>query len=112
MFDLSPFGTSLCKGVLQYTAPMKTREEKNWELIQQLLAAEVSGQTPRHVSSTRTLFGIKSSVEEVIDRVVAEDEARLRAERAARRAASDGDSRVSADAVRREADSASETAEG
>ena len=63
------------------TVIMKTREEKRWELIQEVLGAEGRGDAPRVVSSQRTLFGIKSSVEEAIDRIVAEDEAKRAAER-------------------------------
>ena len=52
---------------------MKTPEEKRWELMQQVLLAESRGDEPRAFSSGRTLFGIKSHMEEVIDRVAAED---------------------------------------
>ena len=55
---------------------MKTAEEKRWELMQQVLLAENRGDEPRSFSSGRTLFGIKSHVEEVMERVAAEDEAR------------------------------------
>lgn len=57
-------------------AAMKTPEEKRWELMQQQLLAESSGKGPVRVSSQRTLFGIKSHVEEVIEAVAAEDEER------------------------------------
>ena len=59
---------------------MKTPAEKRFEFIQQVLAADASGK-PIVIRSQKTLFGIKSSVEETIERVVAEDEARHRAER-------------------------------
>ncbi len=52
---------------------MKTREEKRWELMQEVLSAESRGDKPLRVSSQRTLFGIKSHVETVIDAVAAED---------------------------------------
>ena len=52
---------------------MKTPEEKRWELMQQILLAENRGDEPRAYSSGRTLFGIKSHVEEVIERVATED---------------------------------------
>ena len=55
---------------------MKTSEEKRWELLQQVLLAESRGDEPRSYSSGRTLFGIKSHAEEVMERVAAEDEAR------------------------------------
>ena len=57
---------------------MKTPEEKRWELMQQMLLAESRGDEPRAFSSGRTLFGIKSHVEEVIERVAAEDAERCR----------------------------------
>ena len=57
---------------------MKTPEEKRWELLQQVLLAESRGDEPRAYSSGRTLFGIKSHAEEVMERVAAEDEARCR----------------------------------
>ena len=57
---------------------MKTSEEKRWELVQQQLLAESRGDAPTPVVSQRTLFGIKSHVEEVIDRTAAEDSARCK----------------------------------
>ncbi|WP_241155996.1 DNA-deoxyinosine glycosylase [Adlercreutzia sp. ZJ154] len=44
--------------------------------MQQLLLAESSGNMQPRISSTRTLFGIKSHVEEVIEGVVQEENAR------------------------------------
>ena len=67
---------------------MDRQAEKRWELIQELLKADASG-TPRTVSSQRTLFGIKSQVEQTIERIVAEDEAaraQMRADEAAQTA--------------------------
>ena len=58
------------------TGGMKTSEEKRWERMQQQLLAESSGSAPVRLSSQRTLFGIKSHVEEVIEAVVAEDRAK------------------------------------
>lgn len=56
---------------------MKTRAEERWERMQELLAREASGHDgPVRISSQRTLFGIKSHVEEVIECVAAEDEQR------------------------------------
>ena len=53
---------------------MKTRAEERWEQMQQLLAREASGYDgPVKISSQRTLFGIKSRVEEVIEKAAAED---------------------------------------
>lgn len=48
---------------------MKSAEDKRWERLQQVLRSGISGDSPK-IASTRTLFGIKSHVEEVIDRVV------------------------------------------
>lgn len=54
---------------------MKTQAEERWEHLQQLLAREAAGhEGPVKISSQRTLFGIKSHVEEVIEKVAAEDE--------------------------------------
>ena len=53
-------------------------DEKRWKRIQEALAAEAAGKELRPVSSTRTLFGIQSSVEQQIERIVAEDEAARR----------------------------------
>lgn len=56
-------------------------DEKQWKRIQDILAAEASGKQLRPFVSQRTLFGIKSSVEEQIECIVAEDEAARRAAR-------------------------------
>ena len=58
-------------------------DERRWKRIQDLLAAEASGRELRPVVSQRTLFGIPSSVDEAIERIVAEDEAARRAKREA-----------------------------
>lgn len=53
---------------------MKTRAEERWEHMQQLLAREAAGHDgPVKISSQRTLFGIKSHVEQVIEEVANED---------------------------------------
>ena len=65
---------------------MKSREEKNWELMQQVLMAESNGNAPVRLSSQRTLFGIPSHVEEVIERTAAEMDADAIAQRRAKRA--------------------------
>ncbi|WP_251197331.1 hypothetical protein [Anaerotardibacter muris] len=53
---------------------MKTKAEERWEHMQQLLAMEASGhEGPIKIASQRTLFGIKSHVEEVIEKVAEED---------------------------------------
>ena len=56
-------------------------DERRWKRIQDMLAAEASGKTMRPVVSQRTLFGIPSTVEQTIERIVAEDEAERRAKR-------------------------------
>lgn len=60
---------------------MKSDEELRWERMQQVLAAEAQGKPVKPMMSKRTLFGIPSTVDRVIDRAVAEDEAARRAER-------------------------------
>lgn len=55
---------------------MKTREEKKWELMRQVLAAEATGKSPQPVVSKRTLFGIPSSVDQAIAAIAAEEDAR------------------------------------
>ena len=47
-------------------------DEKRWKRIQELLAAEASGKPVRPLVSQRTLFGIPSTVEQTIERIVAE----------------------------------------
>lgn len=43
---------------------MRTRDDRNWELIGRMLSAESSGKTPRLFSSHRTLFGIPSALDQ------------------------------------------------
>ena len=57
-------------------------QEKRWQLIQNMLAAEASGKELRPAISQRTLFGIPSTVETTIERIVKEDEAQRQAKRA------------------------------
>ena len=56
-------------------------DEKRWKRIQDMLAAEASGKTMRPVVSQRTLFGIPSTVEQTIERIVAAYDAERRAKR-------------------------------
>ena len=56
-------------------------DERRWKRIQDLLAAEASGKELRPVVSQRTLFGIPSTVEQTIQRIVEEDEEKRRAKR-------------------------------
>ena len=56
-------------------------DEKRWKRIQDMLAAEANGDTIRPVVSQRTLFGIPSTVEQTIERIVAEDEEERRKKR-------------------------------
>lgn len=65
-----------------YSGHMSYRDdEKRWKRIQDLLAAEASGKELRPVVSQRTLFGIPSTVEQTIERIVAEDEQARREKR-------------------------------
>lgn len=59
-------------------------DDRKWELIQMLIDADLNGKPLRPVASRRTLFGIKSTPEQVMDDVAREME-----ERARRRIASD-----------------------
>lgn len=56
-------------------------DEKRWKRIQDMLAAEASGKELRPAVSQRTLFGIPSTVEQAIERIVAEDEQARREKR-------------------------------
>ena len=76
------------------------RQERQWEMLKQHLGAESRGDPPRPFASTRTLFGIKSTVERQLDEYVArEEELREAKRRAVEGADSDGDGseRVAAD---------------
>ncbi len=55
---------------------MTDREEQTWKRMRDVLIAEANGKDPHTVVSTRTLFGIPSTVEQVIDSVAAEEDAR------------------------------------
>ena len=59
-------------------------DERRWKRINDLLVAEASGKELRPVISQRTLFGIPSTVEQTIERIVAEDEEERRKKRAAK----------------------------
>lgn len=48
--------------------------EKKWKQLQQALEYEISGKAPRPACSTRTLFGIKSEVEQKMERFAREIE--------------------------------------
>ena len=56
-------------------------DERRWKRIHDLLAAEASGKELRPVVSQRTLFGIPSTMEQTIERIVAEDEEERRKKR-------------------------------
>lgn len=56
-------------------------EERRWKRLQEMLAAEASGKVVRPAVSQRTLFGIPSTVEQTISRIVAEDEEARRMKR-------------------------------
>lgn len=51
-------------------------EDRKWELIQMLIDADMRGKPMRPVMSRRTLFGIKSTPEQVMDSVAEEMERR------------------------------------
>ena len=55
--------------------------ERTWRLIREQLLDQASGAQPRAVSSRRTLFGIRSSVEEKMDRFAQEIEEEQQARR-------------------------------
>ena len=61
--------------------PGGAMDEKTWERMREILLAEATGHEPRPVVSKRTLFGIPSHVETVIQRTVEEDEAKKREKR-------------------------------
>ena len=56
-------------------------DERRWKRLQDMLAAEASGKTVKPVVSQRTLFGIPSTVEQTIERIVAQDEEERRMKR-------------------------------
>lgn len=69
--------------------------EKRWQRIQDMLGSEARGDAPMTISSTRTLFGIPSAVEQKMDSIVREDEEARRAARIrAKREASGEDERA------------------
>lgn len=43
---------------------MRTNADRNWDMLQQALAAETSGKSPRLFSSRKTLFGIPSALDQ------------------------------------------------
>lgn len=73
---------------MRYTGVMKTNEEKRWERVREHLLSEASGNAPARFSSQRTLFGIKSHVESVIEAAAEEENAKC--EDALRRGKGDG----------------------
>lgn len=59
--------------------------ERRWKLIQEQLRVQASGEPPRPVSSGRTLFGIRSTIEEKMDRFAREIEDEYRTKRESER---------------------------
>ena len=57
---------------------MGLSEDKKWEMLQQALGAGARGDEPPMLVSKRTLFGIRSSIEEQMDAIAAEMEAKGR----------------------------------
>ena len=52
--------------------------QRKWDTMQQILGAEARGDERHGFESTRTLFGIKSHAEQVIERTAAEEDERCR----------------------------------
>ena len=52
--------------------------ERKWKRIQDQLGAQARGDEPARMSSGRTLFGIKSDVEQKMDDIAREMEAKAR----------------------------------
>lgn len=67
--------------------------EKRWQRLRDQLGAEARGDSQPRLCSQRTLFGIRSSVDQTLDAVVAEQEVqarrKLEAERQRRRQVED-----------------------
>ena len=59
-------------------------DERRWKRLQEMLLAEANGKVVRPAVSQRTLFGIPSTVEQTIERIVAEDEEARRMKREAK----------------------------
>ena len=78
--------------------------EKRWQRISQLLAMEATGKERPMFSSGRTLFGIKSSVEEKMDQFAREIEEEQAAKRKATHAVAQKDA-----TAKKDADSADDT---
>ena len=57
------------------------KDEMKWQRIRDVLIAEGTGKAAPRISSTRTLFGIPSTVDLAMDAIVAEQEEKYRAER-------------------------------
>ena len=57
------------------------KEEQKWERIRDVLIAEGTGKSAPRIASTRSLFGIPSAVDQAMDAIVAEQEAKYRAQR-------------------------------
>ena len=53
-------------------------KDRQWEIIRQMLAADASGTEIRPMASQRTLFGIPSSVDIALQKIVEEDEMKHR----------------------------------
>ena len=63
--------------VFAYGGTLKTRRDKQWELIQQVLSNDLTSSSAPKFISQRTLFGIQSSTEALLDRVVDEENQRI-----------------------------------
>lgn len=56
---------------------MRTSQDRQFELIQQLLLNDITATSAPKFASQRTLFGIKSSVETLIERTADEENQRI-----------------------------------
>ncbi len=70
---------------------MDNEFQKRWERIQQAIATELSGEVKPHVSSGRTLFGIKSEGEAKMDEFAKQIEEEYAAKRRAEKERSKAD---------------------
>ncbi|MDO4854589.1 MAG: hypothetical protein Q4A43_04195 [Coriobacteriia bacterium] len=64
---------------------------KRWKQLQDALQYEISGKPPRPAASMRTLFGIKSEVEEKMDRFAREIEEKNKEARNKKRSEEEAD---------------------
>ena len=56
---------------------MKSPQERRFDLIKQVLLNDMTGANPPRFATQRTLFGIKSSTEVLLERVAQEENERI-----------------------------------